>query len=74
MGWERLLTDAVYHNNLDEVKKYLAKDDVRRAIGRREWAEATAPLHKAGLARCFIIIRINLLSLASRPKSSSRLL
>ena len=46
MGWERLLTDAVYHNNLDEVKKYLAKDDVRRAIGRREWAEATAPLHK----------------------------
>ena len=49
MGWERLLTDAVYHNNLDEVKKYLAKDDVRRAIGRREWAEATAPLHKASL-------------------------
>ena len=41
MGWERLLTDAVYHNNLDEVKKYLSKDDVRRAIGRREWAEAT---------------------------------
>ena len=51
MGWERLLTDAVYHNNLDEVKKYLAKDDVRRAIGRREWAEATAPLHKASLAK-----------------------
>ena len=73
MGWERLLTDAVYHNNLDEVKKYLAKDDVRRAIGRREWAEATAPLHKAGLARCFLIIRINLLSLASRPKASGLL-
>ena len=51
MGWERFLTDAVYHNNLDEVKKYLAKDDVRRAIGRREWAEATAPLHKASVAR-----------------------
>jgi len=47
MGWERLLTDAVYHNNLEEVQKYVAKDDVRRAIGRREWAEATAPLHKA---------------------------
>ena len=36
MGWERHLTEAVYHNNVEDVKKYLGKEDVRRTIGKFE--------------------------------------
>ncbi|TRY63582.1 hypothetical protein TCAL_03878 [Tigriopus californicus] len=47
MGWEQALTDAVYNNNIEKVKHYLRKEEIRRGLGRLEWTWGEAPLHRA---------------------------
>eukprot|EP00095_Tigriopus_kingsejongensis_P008609 maker-scaffold147_size311475-snap-gene-2.16 protein:Tk08609 transcript:maker-scaffold147_size311475-snap-gene-2.16-mRNA-1 annotation:"achain crystal structure of engineered northeast structural genomics consortium target" len=47
MGWEQSLTAAVYSNNIDKVKHYIRKEEIRQTLGRPEWIWDEAPLHRS---------------------------